>query len=289
MKSPLVNAAIHINDLTVWADQRCLLRIPQLLVCQGERIALVGPNGAGKSTLLRVLGGFLPATSGSLTVLGRSFGPHDEHEMTAARWRSLRAEVGQVMQGLHLVPRLTARENVILGALARPGAMALWRSWLRLYPAQLVREADQALLDLGVLEHADTRADRLSGGERQKVSLARLTLQRPQLILADEPTSALDPNATLEACSALLSTAVGATLVSVVHDTALLPLLADRVIGLAGGQVIFDLSVKDASSEHMRSLYAALPLPSAPLSQSHIAAPITSNETLRWRMEPTVS
>jgi phosphonate transport system ATP-binding protein len=209
--------------------------------------------------------------------------------MTAARWRSLRAEVGQVMQGLHLVPRLTARENVVLGALARPGAMALWRSWLRLYPAQLVREADQALLDLGVLEHADTRADRLSGGERQKVSLARLTLQRPQLILADEPTSALDPNATLEACSALLSTAVGATLVSVVHDTALLPLLADRVIGLAGGQVIFDLSVEDASPERMRSLYAALPLPSAPLSQSHIAAPITSNETLRWRMEPTVS
>jgi phosphonate transport system ATP-binding protein len=266
-----------------------LLRIPQLLVCQGERIALVGPNGAGKSTLLRVLGGFLPATSGSVTVLGRSFGPHDEHAMTAARWRSLRAEVGQVMQGLHLVPRLTARENVILGALARPGVMALWRSWLRLYPAQLVREADQALLDLGVLEHADTRADRLSGGERQKVSLARLTLQRPQLILADEPTSALDPNATLEACSALLSTAVGATLVSVVHDTALLPLLADRVIGLAGGQVIFDLSVEDASPERMRSLYAALPLPSAPLSQSHIAAPITSNETLRWRMEPTVS
>ena len=289
MKSPLVNAAIHINDLTVWADQRCLLRIPQLLVCQGERVALVGPNGAGKSTLLRVLGGFLPATSGSLTVLGRSFGPHDEHAMTAARWRSLRAEVGQVMQGLHLVPRLTARENVILGALARPGVMALWRSWLRLYPAQLVREANQALLDLGVLEHADTRAARLSGGGRQQVSLARLTLQRPQLILADEPTSALDPNATLEACSALLSTAVGATLVSVVHDTALLPLLADRVIGLAGGQVIFDLSVKDASPERMRSLYAALPLPSAPLSQSHIAAPITSNETLRWRMEPTVS
>jgi phosphonate transport system ATP-binding protein len=289
MKSPLVNAAIHINDLTVWADQRCLLRIPQLLVCQGERIALVGQNGAGKSTLLRVLGGFLPATSGSVTVLGRSFGPHDEHAMTVARLRSLRAEVGQVMQGLHLVPRLTARENVVLGALARPGAMALWRSWLRLYPAQLVREADLALLDLGVLEHADTRADRLSGGERQKVSLARLTLQRPQLILADEPTSALDPNATLEACSALLSTAVGATLVSVVHDTALLPLLADRVIGLAGGQVIFDLSVKDASPERMRSLYAALPLPSAPLSQSHIAAPITSNETLRWRIEPTVS
>ena len=257
MKSPLLNAAIHINDLTVWADQRCLLRISHLLVCQGERIALVGPNGAGKSTLLRVLGGFLPATSGSLTVLGRSFGPHDEHALTAAGWRSLRAELGQVMQGLHLVPRLTARENVILGALARPGGMALWRSWLRLYPIQLVREADQALLALGLLEHADTRADRLSGGERQKVSLARLTLQRPKLILADEPTSALDPNATLEACSALRSTAVGATLVSVVHDTTLLPLLADRVIGLAAGQVVFDLSVEDASPERMRSLYAA--------------------------------
>ena len=223
MKSPLMNAAIHINDLTVWADQRCLLRIPQLLVCQGERIALVGPNGAGKSTLLRVLGGFLPATSGSLTVLGRSFGPHDEHAMTAARWRSLRAEVGQVMQGLHLVPRLTARENVILGALARPGVMALWRSWLRLYPAQLVREADQALLDLGVLEHADTRADRLSGGERQKVSLARLTLQRPQLILADEPTSALDRDRQEAFLDLLFADveAAGSGLMMVSHDESL--------------------------------------------------------------------
>jgi phosphonate transport system ATP-binding protein len=165
--------------------------------------------------------------------------------------------------------------------------MSLWRSWLRLYPAQLACEADQALLALGLLEHADTRADRLSGGERQKVSIARLTLQRPQLILADEPTSALDPNATLEVCRALRSTAVDATLVSVVHDTALLPLLADRVIGLAGGQVIFDLSVEDASPERMRSLYAALP--KAPASQPHNAATIVSNETLRWRMGPTVS
>jgi phosphonate transport system ATP-binding protein len=289
MTHPLAGVAIRINDLAVWADQRCLLRIPQLLVRQGERVALVGPNGAGKSTLLRVLGGFLPATTGSIAVLGRDLGPDDSPGLTAAGWRSLRAEVGQVMQGLHLVPRLTARENVILGALARPGAMSLWRSWLRLYPAQLAREAEQALLALGLLEHADTRADRLSGGERQKVSIARLTLQRPELILADEPTSALDPNATLEVCSALRSTAAGATLVSVVHSTELLPLLADRVIGLAGGQVIFDLSVEDASPERMRSLYAQLPLPRATISQSHIAATIASNETLRRRMEPTVT
>ena len=232
--------AILIDGLVVRAEARTLLSVPRLQVQAGERVALVGHNGAGKSTLLRALAGFVTPSEGTLAVLGRRLPADGEAPLPRARLRALRAEVGPVMQGLHLVPRLTARENVLIGALAQvPG----WRSWARLYPPDLIAEADAALAALGLAARASVRADRLSGGERQKVAIARLQLQRPRLILADEPTAALDPSATTDACAALLRAAAGATLVSVVHQPALLPLLADRVIGLHHGRVIWDLPV----------------------------------------------
>ncbi len=249
------DAVIDIRNLRVEVAGRTLLDIAGLTIKAGERVALVGPNGAGKSSLLKVLGGFLPATQGQVTVLGRRFGGAGVSALSRRQWRALRAEVGQVMQGLHLVPRLTALDNVVLGALARPGAMATWRSWLRWYPATLCREASAALGELGLAHRLHARADQLSGGERQKVSLARLRLQQPQLILADEPTSALDPAATQQACQALLAVARQATLLTVVHDPALLPLLADRVIGLKSGQVAFDVALSDLDTVRLQDLY----------------------------------
>lgn len=251
------DVAIQIQDVRVETGGRCLLQVAALSILHGERVALVGPNGAGKSTLLKVVSGFLPVSRGRVTVLGRVFSQVGQPGMTALQWRQLRTEVGQIMQGLHLVPRLTALENVVLGALARPAAMPRWRTWLRLYPEPLRQEARTALSDLGLAHRLHTRADQLSGGERQKASLARLQLQRPRLILADEPTSALDPSATQQACQALLAVAQNATLLTVVHDPALLRQLADRVIGLKDGQVVFDVSIDDLSAALLNDLYAA--------------------------------
>ena len=256
MSATQLDPVIAIRDLEVSVGSRRLLRIPELRVGPGEHIAIVGPNGAGKSSLLRVLGGSLAASQGHVVVLGRDLTQTGAAGMSRGEWRGLRAEVGQVMQGLHLVPRLSALENVVLGALARPGAMPLWRSWTRLYPAPLVDEALQALAALGLLEQAHTRTDRLSGGERQKLSLVRLRMQHPRLVLADEPTSSLDPSATQEACRFLCATADGATLLSVVHNPDLIPLLADRVIALAGGEIVFDLPTHALTKQHLQSLYA---------------------------------
>lgn len=237
--------ALLLNQVSVDIAGRRLLRVQRLEVRHGERLAIVGPNGAGKSTLLRLAGGLLAATDGEVRVLGCQ-----AHDLP-------RQEVGLLMQGLHLVPRLSARENVIIGALARLHGADAVRSWLRLYPAAVLHEADLALAALGLGERAGTRADRLSGGERQKVALARLQLQRPRLVLADEPTSALDPSATRQVCDALLALVepAGRTLVSVVHDPELLPILATRVIGIAGGELQWDLDIDTVTAERLQELY----------------------------------
>jgi len=260
-------AAVQLHQVRVAAGARTLLQVDDLLLLPGECVAVVGPNGAGKSTLLRVLAGTARVEHGTVQVLGRAIGA-DAQRLTRAQWRALRREVGTVMQGLHLVPRLTARENVLIGALGRLRGAQAWHSWWRRYPEALVAEADAALAALGLQERAQVRADRLSGGERQKVGLARLALQQARLALADEPTSALDPSATAQVCRSLRNTAetTGQTLVTVVHDLDLLPALATRVIGLAQGVVRWDLPLARVDAALLRDLYtvAADPAPGMP-------------------------
>lgn len=259
------NAAtlVQLQGLAVQAGPRTLLQLPALHIAAGERVAIVGPNGAGKSTLLRVLAG-LPGpvqVAGQVQVLGREIGSSAAPALTRAQWRTLRSEIGLVMQGLHLVPRLSARENVLIGALARLHGRAALLSWARVFPRALQAEADAALAALGLQHLADTRADRLSGGERQKISLARLRLQRPRLVLADEPTSALDPSATQQACAALRDAAAGPgqALVTVVHDLGLLPALATRVLGLAQGRLQWDVPLSEVTDAALQALYTPPP------------------------------
>ena len=259
-----MNEAVRLEGLQVAVGGRVLLDVPHLAIAPGERVAIVGPNGAGKSTLLKVIGALTEARQGQVQVLGRRTGPGLEGGLGPAprglsrqERRAWRRDTGLLMQGLHLVPRLSARENVLIGALARlQGAQAL-RSWCRWYPPALVAEADAALAALGLAERRHTRADRLSGGERQKVALARVQLQRPRLLLADEPTSALDPAATREVCLALRTVAAepGRTLLTVVHDLELLPLLATRVIGMAEGRVRWDRPLAEVAPPLLQALY----------------------------------
>lgn len=249
--------AVQLDDVQVVAAGRVLLEVPQLEVGTGERVAIVGPNGAGKSTLLKVVAGLVPVQRGRLQVLGRTMGPDGLDRRHARERRALRRETGLLMQGLHLVPRLSARENVLIGALGRLQGADAVRSWCRWYPADVVAEAEAALAALGLAGRAGTRADQLSGGERQKVALARLQLQHPRLVLADEPTSALDPAATHEVCEALRAVAAepGRTLLTVVHDLALLPMLATRVIGLAQGRVRWDRPRVEVTPSLLQALY----------------------------------
>jgi len=242
------SAVISLQAVTCVAEGRALLDINELSITEGERIAIVGHNGAGKSTLLRLLSGFMRPAHGTLDVLGHALA----EPMSATELRALRQEVGQVLQGLHLVARLSALENVLIGGLGRVRG---WRGWTRCYPAQETELAAQALQAVALLDRAHTRTDRLSGGEKQKVAIARLLMQRPRLILADEPTAALDPSAAAEVCQLLVGAARQATLISVVHNPVLLPLLAGRVIGLRQGRIAFDLPLNDLDHQELANLY----------------------------------
>lgn len=267
MNSPCVS----LQGLLCCVQGRAILAIDSVTLQRGERVAIVGHNGAGKSTLFRVLTGFMQPSHGQVQVLGQAL----ERPLPAKDLRMLRQNVGQVLQGLHLVGRLSVLDNALIGALGRVHG---WRGWTRCYPAHEVERALSALHDVGMLARSRTRADQLSGGERQKVAIARLLMQRPQLILADEPTAALDPAAAAEVCHLLVRAAQGATLVTIVHNPALLPVLAQRVIGLKQGRIAFDLPVGEVGDRQLVELYRPAALDQVARWQFDVPGPIRSED-----------
>ena len=242
-------ALIEASGLHVRAGTQLLLHGVGLSIAAGERVAVVGPNGAGKSTLLRALGGFAPVSQGRLRVLDTDLdGPYDAPEL-----RRLRARVAQVHQGLHLVGRRTALDNVLIGGAARsPSPLA----WFGRWPEQEREAALASLARVGMGWAAWRRADSLSGGERQKVAIARALHQGGALLLADEPTASLDEAAADDVVQLLRTVAEErrATLVCVVHDLALVPRLAERVVALRRGSVLADLRVTQRTPAQLREM-----------------------------------
>ncbi len=229
------NPIIQINDVHVQIQSKNLLNGVSVKINQGEFVTIVGPNGAGKSTLLKLMTGIQPVSAGAVEVLGHQV----VRTMKRKEIRELRSQVGQVFQGLHLVPRLSVLENVLIGRLSLNKS---FKTWARLFTKADHNAAIDAMKLVGVFHKADSRADSLSGGERQKVAIARALAQGTKLILADEPTSNLDPQAATEIAKLLqnLMKEKQITIVSVLHDLSLLTVLNGRVLGLKSGKLVFD-------------------------------------------------
>jgi phosphonate transport system ATP-binding protein len=236
---------IDIQNLEMVIAGRRILKVDSLHIARGEKVAILGRNGAGKSTLLRCLNGFVKPTAGHIVVNRHTVFP-------LRRVRLVRAQVGQVLQGLHLVARLSAMENVLVGGLAR---MPRLRSWARIFTNEETQRAQAALKAVGMAHLAEKRADKLSGGERQKVAIARMLMQEPELVLADEPTAALDPTAADEVCELLVKATENSTLITVVHNVSLVPLLSQRVIGLKAGEVVLDCASHELTQAQLDHLY----------------------------------
>lgn len=215
----------------------------------GERVAIIGPSGAGKTTLLRLLATGIQATSGRAEVLGEQPGA-----LSARRLRQLRTRIGLV----HQSPPLPPRQRVVTAVLAgRLGTWSLGRALVSLcYPLDIagVREA---LAPLDIEDKLFARCDQLSGGQLQRVGIARVLYQRADLILADEPVSAMDPVLAAHTLALLNRIAAerGATLVASLHAVELALAHFPRVIGLRGGQLLFDRAADAVSEADLTELY----------------------------------
>ena len=179
---------------------------------------IVGPSGAGKTTVLNILGGMDTATSGKLLVDGQDVTAYNARRLTGYR----REDIGFVFQFYNLVPNLTALENVEL-------ALQICRDPL---------DAREVLNEVGLGDRLDNFPAQLSGGEQQRVSIARALAKNPKLLLCDEPTGALDYN-TGKAILKLLQNMCrerGMTVIVITHNQAIAP-MADRLIHIKNGQV----------------------------------------------------
>jgi phosphonate transport system ATP-binding protein len=214
-------------------------------VDQGEFVGVIGLSGAGKSTLLRCINRLIDASSGQILIpdallTGKSNGATiDVLKLNAGELRALRRKIGMIFQQFNIVTRLSVIENVLSGGL---GYQPAFRSALRLFSREEKRHALLNLKRVGLLEHAYKRADELSGGEQQRVAIARTLMQEPAIILADEPVSSLDPKLSRVVLDILkrICREDGITAVVSLHTLELTREYADRVIGLRQGQILFD-------------------------------------------------
>jgi len=194
---------------------------------EGEFVALVGTSGSGKSTLLNLIGGLDQPTSGTLTVRGRDLATMTRDELSLHR----RHTVGMIFQSFNLVPSMTASQNVSL-ALMFAGVPREERD----------SRAASLLGAMGLGDRRDHRPKELSGGEQQRVAVARALANNPPLLLADEPTGNLDSRTSREIMDLIrtLNERDGKTVILVTHDAALAAAYAKRTITLLDGHVIAD-------------------------------------------------
>lgn len=219
---------ITVTDLhksfVIGEQHLAVLKGINLTIERGELIAIVGASGAGKSTLLHILGLLDHPTKGSVHFNGQNL--FQLSEPAQAEFRNRR--IGFVFQFHHLLPEFTALENACMPALIQ-----------RRQPDEVKREARSILQEVGLGARLDHKPGELSGGEQQRVAVARALLQKPELVLADEPTGNLDTR-TGEALFSLmreLNKSRGTTFVIVTHNDKL-SAQADRILHMQDGQIV---------------------------------------------------
>ncbi len=216
---------------------------------QGEFVAIIGLSGAGKSTFIRCINQMHTITSGEIIVNGANVTLLRGDEL-----RQFRRKIGMVFQSFNLVKRTTVIKNVLT---ARVADMPLWKSILGLYTKEDKILALTALDNVGILDKAYLRADTLSGGQAQRVALARCLAQKPDIILADEPVASLDPLTSQQVMEDFvkINKEFNITIVANMHHVDIAQKYARRIIGIKAGKIVFDGPSETLTDNDLTNIY----------------------------------
>jgi phosphonate transport system ATP-binding protein len=250
MNEPL----IAVSGLAMrYPTGRMALTDTSLSLVPGELVVILGANGCGKSTLLRCIAGMLTPTAGSIEVAGRRISGLAARDLAQARMA-----LGMVFQNAHLVRRRSVVANVITGTLGRHPGLAVTLGRL---PESERPFAMTCLNQVGLGALAEQRAGTLSGGQAQRVSVARALAQRPLALLADEPVASLDPDAAQELMGLLrrLAHEDGLGILCVLHQPELARRFADRILGMKDGRIRFDTRPAEVQETEVAGLYVKTP------------------------------
>ncbi len=213
---------IVLENVHKYYGKTHVLRGVCLKINKGEIVTIVGPSGSGKSTFLRIINHLEDIQSGSVLVNGIAV-KKNKHLKT------IRQKVGLVAQDYQLFPHLTIRNNITLA----PRKVYHWH----LEKSNAI--ADKLMQQLGIFQHADKFPDQLSGGEQQRVCIARTLAMQPEIILFDEPTSALDPARIAEVSKIIKDLAATGLTIMIVTHTEEVTKIADRTLVLEDGKIVY--------------------------------------------------
>ncbi|MEM2786292.1 MAG: metal ABC transporter ATP-binding protein [Candidatus Nitrosotenuis sp.] len=236
---------LRMDNVRLVINQRKILDNLSLNVSQNSAVTIMGPNGAGKTTLLKIALGLLKPTSGELYFFGKKGLDKQNRNL-----------LGYIPQNLGLVNELSVFSNIMMGALRR---MPRWRSILSIYQKELLDEAYSLMYELKLTHLKDVKIKKLSGGEKQRVAIARTLIQKPSVILSDEMTASLDFKAAVAVMDifAEIRKKRGITLLMTHHNPDIAQKYSDTVFIMLNGRIEKSIDSKEMNKEAFSDLYEA--------------------------------
>ena len=230
-------------------------------VVPGTFVAVIGRSGAGKTTLLRALSRAIVPSDGSIR-----FGEVDLAGLHGGALRAHRTRVGMIYQQFNLVRRLRVLDNVLVGRLGRLRGWRRWAALARRFDAADREIACRCLDHVGLLDRVWQRTDTLSGGEQQRVAIAKILAQEPALVLGDEPVASLDlmNGALVMGTLREVASRAGLTVIATLHHVDYARRYADRVLGLRGGRLVFDGAPEALTEAALVEIFGEMPAAAAP-------------------------
>lgn len=236
-----MSSALSMNQVQLIVNGRKIINNLSMNVEQNTAVTIMGPNGAGKTTLFKIALGLLKPTSGEISLFGKkASGKH--------------SFLGYIPQNLGLVNELSVFSNVMLGALRR---MPRWRSITCMYPKNILDDAYSLMYELKISHLKDIKIKKLSGGEKQRVAIARTLIQNPSLIVADEMTASLDFKAAVAVMDifAEIRKKKGITLLMTHHNPEIAKMYSDTVLIMINGRIEKNIDSKEMNQNTISGLY----------------------------------